>query len=109
MADLDRTIIPKWRVLARFRVNVRVRVTIRVRVGVIRFKQVQFNSIQFISKHTTLKSGSNCYGHAAATTSHPYFGIIVWFKLSVGATVTGCNIHGLILFVLLGDRLHLKS
>ena len=46
---------------------------VRVRVRVIRFIQ--------------LKSGSRCYGHAAATISHPYFGIVVWSKLTLGAIV----------------------
>ena len=66
MADLDRTTIPKWGCefglgLGLVSVNVMVRVGVRVRV--IRFIQV--------------KSGSHCDDHAAATTSHPYFGTMV--------------------------------
>ena len=49
-------------------------VMVRVRVRVISFIQV--------------KSGSHWYGHAAATTSHPYFGIMVWSKSTVGAIVS---------------------
>jgi hypothetical protein len=63
----------RLRVSFNFRVSVRVRVMGRVRVRVIRFIQ--------------LKSGSRCYGHAAATISHPYFGIVVWSKLTIGAIV----------------------
>ena len=43
-------------------VSTQVRVRVMVRVRVIHFIQV--------------KSGSHCYGHAAGTTFHPYFGII---------------------------------
>ena len=62
-----------FRVRVRFRVSVRVRVRVRVRVSVIRFIRI--------------KSGSHCYGHAAVTTSHPYFGIMIWSKSTVGAIV----------------------
>ena len=61
----------RFRVRFRVSVSVRVRVRVKVRVRVIRFIQV--------------KSGSHCYGHAAATTSHPYFGIVVWSKSTLGA------------------------
>ena len=35
-----------------------------------------------------VKSSSHYYGHAVAITSHPYFGIVVWFKSTVGAIST---------------------
>ena len=63
----------KFRVRVRFRVSVRVRVRFRVRVRVVRFIRV--------------KSGCHCYGHAAATTTHPYFGIMVWSNSTVGSIV----------------------
>ena len=65
--------VVRLRVSFNFRVSVKVRVMVRVRVRVIRFIQ--------------LKSGSRCYGLAAATISHPYFGIVVWSKLTLGAIV----------------------
>ena len=49
----------------RERFKVSVRVMVRIRVRIIRFIQV--------------KSGSHCYSNAAATTSHPYFGIVPVF------------------------------
>ena len=60
-------------VRVRFRVSVRIRIKVMVRVRVIRFIQVN--------------SCTHCHGHAAATTSHSYFGILVWSKSTVGAIV----------------------
>ena len=61
--------------MVRVRVGVRVRVWVRVRV------RVRVRVIRFIQD----KSCSHCYGHAAATTSHPYFVIVVRSKSTAGA------------------------
>ena len=62
MADLGCEFgLARFKVKVRFVVSVWVGVRFRVRVRVIRFIVLQ------------VKSGSHCFGHAAVTTSHPYF------------------------------------
>ena len=65
----------RFKVRVRFRVRVRLKVRVRVRV---RFR-VKIRVICVIQ----VNSGSHCYGNAAATTSHPYFGIVVWSKSTI--------------------------
>ena len=50
---------------------------------------VRFRVIRVIQ----LKLGSHCYGLAAATTSHPYFGIMVRSKSTVGVLMDRLSVQ----------------